>query len=407
VLGSLATLDNEGYQAVAKTCCQLEMEMFVRRVIESLSLDLCDEGGLLSLLPLYATCGSGANDFAALRDHISSAAQPGACSFVAGSGSCPASKRSPVCMGGVPEASHRRRHCNAAAREGQASLVQEPKAADTPFSPQDATKAGHTVTQCELPEGALWCEVRLANLPPFHMATYDWNKTGDMVSKWVCLMGHWEEHDIAAFGPPGHMLDIGGNIGYHSFAFAQAGWTVDTFEPMLPNLALIGSTLCRNPDLASRIKVNWFGLGAKAEQCKMVAPIDNVGDGITRCADGAASTQTDESTFVEIGHFDMRRLDEVLLHQRITQVDLVKIDTEGYEFQVFAGAPNFLTQYHPRLIKSEVWYDMVGNPKVSGTDYLELFEKAGYKMFKDSKCQMPLDVRAALLKASVDVIMCK
>ena len=64
-------------------------------------------------------------------------------------------------------------------------------------------------------------------------------------------------------------------------------------------------------------------------------------------------------------------------------------------------------QYHPRLIKSEVWYEMVGNPKVSGTDYLELFEKAGYKMFKDSKCQMPLDVRAALLKASVDVIMCK
>lgn len=252
----------------------------------------------------------------------------------------------------------------------------------------------------------MWCEVHLNNLPSFWIAAYDWTRTGDVVSKWVCIGGHWEEDDMAAFGPPGHMLDIGGNIGYYTFAFAQAGWTVTTFEPMSPNLALMGASLCRNPHLAPRIQINWFGLGAKSQQCKMMAPKDNIGDGFTRCADQVTPTSPDEASFVEIGNFAVRRLDEVLSEQGIKQVDLVKIDVEGYEYQVFAGAPNFLAQYHPRLVKSEVWYSMVGSPQISGLDYLSMFAQAGYRFFRDSKCQIPVDAKSELLKRSVDVVMC-
>jgi len=397
-LGSLATLDDEGYKTVRESGCQLEMDVFVRRVIDSLSLELCDEGGLLSLLPLYSSPATGANNFAALVRHIKEAAHPGACAFVAPEGSCPTTPRLAECMRDPGPQSHRRRQCKRSAEKSHAkpevALIQ--------------AQAKETVDPCPLPKGAMWCQVHLKDLPSFWMAAYDrkYPNPDDVVSKWICVGGHWEEDDPAVFGPPGHMLDIGGHIGYHTFAMAQAGWTVTTFEPMIPNLSLMAATLCRNPQLASRIHVNWFGLGATSQQCKMVAPQENIGDGFTRCADQGTSAQPDEASFVDIGNFEIRRLDEVLLEQSIDKVDLVKIDVEGYEYQVFAGAPDFLTKYHPRVIKSEVWDNLVGNPEVTGVDYLNMFEGAGYRFFKDSKCETPVDAKSEVQKGGLDVFMC-
>ena len=73
-----------------------------------------------------------------------------------------------------------------------------------------------------LPEGAVWCEVRLRNLPAYWIAVYDWDVHEDWVSYNICQNGYWEENDIEEYGVPGHMLDIGGNLGYHAFAFAAA-----------------------------------------------------------------------------------------------------------------------------------------------------------------------------------------
>lgn len=262
------------------------------------------------------------------------------------------------------------------------------------------------VGECELPSGAVWCQVLLNNLPPFWMAVYDWSVKEDWVSYNICQTGHWEHVDFHEFGPSGHMLDIGGNIGYMTFSFAQAGWTVTTFEPMPPNLLLMGATLCRNPQFQGSVEVNWFGLGTSNQHCKMIAPKDNVGDGFTRCADTASITpvQQGENTWDEKGTFSMRRLDEVLLEQGIFKVDLVKIDVEGYEAQVFLGAPNFLSQYQPRLIKSEVWGNVVGS---SGSAYLKRFKDAGYNFFEDSKCQVPMDALLVVIsKKFADVFMC-
>jgi FkbM family methyltransferase len=264
-------------------------------------------------------------------------------------------------------------------------------------------------TTCQLPVGGVWCEVRLQNLPPFWMAVYDSNAANDVVSNNICRTGHWEENDMAGFGVPGEMMDIGGNIGYQTFSFARAGWNVTTFEPMKPNLDMIGATMCRNPDLAARIRLQPHGLGTAVQQCQMFAPAGNVGDGFTRCADKANATmrQMDEATFVPKGTFDVKRLDQVLINQSITKVDIVKIDVEGYEYQVFQGAPQFLAQYRPRVIKSEVWGTMVGmTAPVSGLEYLGMFENAGYKFFRDARCTVPMDAKTDIARGAADVIMC-
>lgn len=242
------------------------------------------------------------------------------------------------------------------------------------------------------------------------MAVYDWNVAEDWVSYNICQVGHWEESDMSTFGPPGHAFDIGGNIGYHTFAFAQAGWTVTSFEPMKPNLHLQQATLCRNPHLAPRVDVHWNGLGTVNQQCRMMAPKNNIGDGFTRCAnfDGATPRQSDENTFIEKGAFEVFRLDEVLPNLNIAKVDVVKIDVEGYEYQVFASAPNFLKQYQPRVIKTEVWPSLVGSTSpVSADEYLAIFERVGYKIFQDVSCKVPMDRSQVISGGYVDVVMCK
>jgi FkbM family methyltransferase len=269
--------------------------------------------------------------------------------------------------------------------------------------------------QCPLPAGAKWCQVQLQGLEPYWMAAYDTTAKQDFVSMKVCAEGHWENDAMADFGTPGHMLDIGGNIGYFSFAFAQAGWTVTTFEPMVPNLAMINATLCQNPALAAKIRVNAMGLGEKSQICKMFADQANQGNGHTMCDDALAQSSTvhllPQNQLVELGQFPIRRLDEILAEQSVAKVDLIKIDVEGDQFRVFTGAPNLLAQYHPRLIKSEVWWQMIGptGVNVPGVDYLDMFEKQGYKFYTDVKCKVPIDAKTEVVaKGGIEsLIICK
>jgi FkbM family methyltransferase len=244
------------------------------------------------------------------------------------------------------------------------------------------------------------------------MAVYDWSTKSDFVSFNVCEAGFWDQNDPAEFGTPGNMLDIGGNMGYFTLALAHAGWSVNTFEPMAPNLAMLNASLCRNPDIAAKVKLNPIGLGQTNQQCKMFAPKANIGDGHVQCGDDVAAGFTtepgkpnsiDKFDVVEIGQFSIRRLDEVLKELAITKVDLVKIDVEGYESQVLAGAGNFLSEYKPRLWKTEVWNNSFG---FNGTYFLDNFANAGYKFYTDSKCQNPVDAQTVVLNGLWEGFAC-
>lgn len=258
---------------------------------------------------------------------------------------------------------------------------------------------------CVLPAQAKWCEVRLLNLAPYWMAVYDTNLKKDVVSHFVCTQGYWDENNTALFGVPGHAVDIGTNIGYFTLMLANAGWNVTSFEPMAPNLALLNASLCQNPQFVARVKVLPYGLGPEAKQCSMVAPSNNLGDGHVQCAGDLASGFSDDPTRFDyignfdvqlIGQFSIRRLDQLLLENNVSKIDFVKIDVEGYESQVLAGAPNFLTQYQPRLNKLEIWRKSFG---FNGTHFVNLYRAAGYSFFEDPTCTIPKE--ADLVKVGV------
>merc|ERR1719237_205180 len=68
-VGTTAELTEEGYAAVAATCCVADMEEFARRVVQSLGREICNEGGLSGLIG-YHTCEKGAQTLAKLFEDI-------------------------------------------------------------------------------------------------------------------------------------------------------------------------------------------------------------------------------------------------------------------------------------------------------------------------------------------------
>lgn len=233
---------------------------------------------------------------------------------------------------------------------------------------------------CQLPEGGTWAEVRLAGLSPFQMAVRTGN---DALSKEILEKGYWEVQDPSIWGAPGEALDIGGNIGYYTFALANAGWRVRTFEPIEYNRAFLKATLCQNPILAERIKLHEMGLGVKNEDCSMVVWPGNVGNGLVRCSQAdVGDAEWERVNLVQAGSFKLRRLEDVLHEEGISKIDFVKMDVEGYECEALKGAGvDFLSKFRPRLFKSEVWKDMV---RCTSLEFFSMFENAGYRLGMDA-----------------------
>jgi len=252
--------------------------------------------------------------------------------------------------------------------------------------------------------------VKLAGLAPFMMAVRSKNASAidiDSVSMNICLFGFWELQDFSTYGAPGKAMDIGGNMGYFTFALAHTGWQVITFEPMKANLDLIEATLCSNPSFAQNVEVHSHGLGAQNTHCRFVFHKGNVGNGITRCADDKNMWWEDLDKNFEYGteEYQLRNFGEVLneleAEGKLQTLDFVKLDVEGYECEVLKGAPDFLTKFAPRLVKTEVWEHL---ERCEATEYLTKFVQADYALARDAGCT---ELAEDLLHAGGDYYACK
>lgn len=167
------------------------------------------------------------------------------------------------------------------------------------------------------------------------------------------------------------VLDVGGNIGETALNFAKiTGPTgkVISFEPV-PDTYL---KCVRNLSLNnfSWLKVEQLALSDRNEQLYFDPSSYPNNGGIYMRRDTARLEFSVKA----------RPLDEYIAAVKLPKVDLIKIDVEGFEFNVLKGALNTLNSMKP-LLFVEINDHNLGRQHADAKQIFDLLSESGYRIF--------------------------
>lgn len=145
----------------------------------------------------------------------------------------------------------------------------------------------------------------------------------DLVFDFLATRGHAFDRSLA--------LDIGANIGNHALYFSERFERVVAYEPNPTVRALLDF----NAAQAGNVEVRPFGLGDAMGCFHQQIEIGNLG--------GSRLTEESGKNTIEV---NVRRLDE----EELGRIDLIKIDVEGFESRVLAGALKTLEAQRPVVL---------------------------------------------------------
>jgi FkbM family methyltransferase len=137
------------------------------------------------------------------------------------------------------------------------------------------------------------------------------------------------------------VLDIGANIGMTALAFSQIcpRGQVAAIEPVPPTFRHLQRNVTKAR--ARNLKIFNFALGSRAGSVLMQGHPSNF----------ACSFVADNYTIPGRDHFSyevpVRRLDDTFSELSLDRLDFLKVDVEGFELEVFAGAKDVLNTYKP------------------------------------------------------------
>lgn len=135
------------------------------------------------------------------------------------------------------------------------------------------------------------------------------------------------------------VFDVGANIGELSLNFAKrTTGKVYSFEPD----PLIASKLKRNLDLNSftNVILNQVGFGSESGRFSMSAEVNNNKGGNRIIASGAPASAAKVT---------IQKMDDFVDDLQIEQLDLIKIDVEGFELKVLEGGATTIEKFRPKL----------------------------------------------------------
>jgi FkbM family methyltransferase len=169
--------------------------------------------------------------------------------------------------------------------------------------------------------------------------------------------------------PGDHFVDVGANIGFMTLYAANCvgnNGAVDAFEPVATTARLLQRNIELNKEISCVI-VHEFALGAESKRSMIYSETGNRGG-----ASIIANTDVHDGEEIEI-----RTLDEVVQDM---QVDVIKIDVEGFELEVLKGAQQTIAHQRPILI---VEYSL-NRTNEGGDDGIHNFLSAlhNYKLYK-------------------------
>lgn len=199
------------------------------------------------------------------------------------------------------------------------------------------------------------------------------------VDEIIAETGVWEQklsQNIKKFLPrDGVFLDIGANIGYHSLFAAKLlvdGGRVYSFEPQ----ASVHEQLLKSIKKNKLVNISVFNTALSDHHGEETLYVreENVGGSTLLSLPKMESFRVDSSMRVSIN-----TLDSYL--NMFSRVDVIKIDVEGYEYEVFKGGEKILEKYHPVIFMefSPVFY--IQDYREKAQEFVVLLKNKGYTFF--------------------------
>ena len=162
------------------------------------------------------------------------------------------------------------------------------------------------------------------------------------------------------------VLDVGGNIGFHSLFLSKISKKVISFEPIKKIYSQFKKSVKENN--ISNIKLYNLGLSNKNEEKIIYENFENMG----------ASSLINKRNFNKKEKINLVKFDDFIKNKKI---DFIKMDIEGYEYFALKGMKKTLKKYKPKIIFefSPCFYKEIDG-KISENILLEL-KKLNYKIF--------------------------
>lgn len=165
---------------------------------------------------------------------------------------------------------------------------------------------------------------------------------------------------------PSVIFDIGGNIGLAAVYFAKLfpNSRIYTFEPVRENFEL----LKRNIKSFKNIKAFNFGLGREEGEFPIYSNVDHKNKG------GFSLHQISEHEEEVYCSVKISSVEKFIKENDIKKIDLIKIDTEGAEYEILTSIPE-------EIMRNVKWItgELHGNRDEELLEYLSQWFSAGYK----------------------------
>ncbi len=160
--------------------------------------------------------------------------------------------------------------------------------------------------------------------------------------------GYYEKYQLEVFKKlsqqASSIIDVGSNIGLYTVIGAKnmkKGGTIIAFEPIADNINLLKKNIKLNK-LVSKIRIEQSAVGDESKKLKLFVSTKSVGNhSASKENAGGASTE------VEV---NQTSLDDYVKNKKISKIDLIKIDVEGFDGYVLKGAKKTITKYQPAMV---------------------------------------------------------
>ncbi|APZ95926.1 FkbM family methyltransferase [Fuerstiella marisgermanici] len=140
--------------------------------------------------------------------------------------------------------------------------------------------------------------------------------------------------NLAKTRKPAVALDVGANTGTHTLAMYEYCQEVHCFEPFEP----VRMALNRNIEANNLANVCVYAFGLSDQTCSMqFCPGGHGNHGAGRYASSPGDSI----------NLPVHTGDGVVLDLNLERIDLIKVDVEGHEFNVFRGLSESLKRYRP------------------------------------------------------------